>query len=399
MNRVNDALIKLLSISTNCSPSICIELKAEEWQQLYNEAEAHQIHLVIFEVANKYGKTVEPSLFENWKRITIYQVLRFYERFTIIGNLLNAFKDENIPVIALKGLYVKHLYPQPERRTMGDIDILIKHNSLNDAMRIIKSFGYEKTEKDDPKHFSFYHKQYIFIELHVSLVTETRRKLASNINNDIWKEASYFGTDEMNALIPSDINNLLYCCIHMTNHFGKGGFGLRQLSDFNLLARKINGSVDWNKVIKQADSYGIGKFTEAMLYICNKLFSLRISDELLDKYSKEEAYIESMIQSILDSGTFGLKNWKTASGRISANYINKSGGNSKPICLQYIFPPRKSLSATYAYARKYAFLLPFAWIHRLIINIFRSDLSLSEKIPNSKNINEYVKLFRWLDIK
>lgn len=398
MNRVNAALINMLSSSLNCSLSSNVELEPQEWQHLYEEAIAHQIHLTIFEEANKYGKSVNPALFEKWKGLAIYQTLENYRRFSIIGELFKAFEEANIPVMALKGLFVKHLYPKLELRTMGDIDIFIRRGSLDEAIGIIKSFGYKKTERDDPKHYTFYHEQYIPIELHVSLVTESRRKLASSINDDIWEFSVSYNADGANILVPNDINHLIYCCIHMTNHFGKGGFGLRQLSDFNLLARKLGKDADWDNILDRAYSYGIGKFMKVMLCVCHNLFSLEIPSCLKKEFEDNLSEIEKLIQSILDAGVFGRKNPKVVNDRVLATYIHHNNSN-KIKSFKYLFPSRNELDVNYSYAKRHAFLLPMAWLHRMLRYIFRTDLKLKYRIPDTKSINEYVKLFKWLDIK
>jgi len=398
MDRVNTALLKLLSSSINCSPSSYVDLDPQEWQQLYEEAVAHQVHLIIFEEANKYGKTVNPELFDKWQKLTIYQTFENYRKYSIIGELFKAFEEANVPVMALKGLFIKYLYPKPELRTMGDIDILIRRDSLDEAIDIIKSLGYEKTAKEDPKHLVFYHKHYVPIELHVSLVTESRRKLAKSLNTDIWEMPIHYEIDGISFLAPNDINHLLYCCIHMTNHFGKGGFGLRQLTDFNLLARKLDKDADWDNIIERAYSYGIGKFTEAILYVCHTLFSLEIPNCIKEEFENNLSDIEMLIQSILDAGVYGRKDLKIVNDRVMATYIYNN--RSKTInAFKYLFPSRNQLDVHYSYAKRHALLLPLAWVHRLLRNAFRTDLRLKQRIPDNKSINEYIRLFKWLDIK
>lgn len=398
MNRVNTVLINILSSSINCSPSSIMELEPQEWQQLYEEAIAHQVHLIIFEEANKYGRSVNPELFERWRKYTIVEVLGHQGKIRIIKELSKAFEEANIPVIALKGLIFKHLYPKPELRTMGDIDIFIRRDSLHDAIRVIKNFGYEKIPNDDPKHYTFSHKQYILIELHVSLVTESRRKLATSLNNDIWESLICYNSDGISFLVPNDINHLLYCCIHMSNHFGKGGFGLRQLSDFSLLVRRLGTEVDWNKIIERAYRYGIGMFLKSLLCVCHKLFSVEVPNHIIEEFEGSADDIDKFIQAILDSGVFGGKKSKELADRVLATYIYNDKRNRIMSC-KYLFPKRETLDKKYQYAKKYPILLPIAWVHRLFRNIFISNLDLKDRIPNPKKINEYVKLFKWLDIK
>lgn len=399
MNKVDIGLIDLLSSSINCSSSSNVKLEPQEWQQLFEEAVAHQIHHIIFEEAYKNGSKANPELFATWKNETMSQFLFFHERFEVIGELFERFRKANIPVLALKGLYFKNLYPKPELRTMGDMDLLIEKQYLNDASQIIQGIGYQKAKKEDPKHISFFHKRYIYIELHNSLVTETRRKQAIELNKEIWNDATYFSAENMTYLVPSYFNHLLYCCIHMTNHFGKGGFGLRQLSDFALLLKKAGNTLDWDKFLEKANAYGIGNFVEALLVICNSYFNIEIPLSIIEKNIVNEKHIEKLMETILEAGVFGGKNLNSSINRsLAMDSLYKKGDTSK-FSLRYIFPSRARMSSSYGYAKKYGFLLPVAWVHRLVRTIGRKDLCLSQKIPDTKKIDEYINLFRWLDIK
>lgn len=398
MNKVNKALIKILTTSIGCQPSSVVDIEADEWRKLYDEAVAHQIQSIIFSEAYKYGASVSPELFRVWKNTTIVQVLQYSEYFAVIGDILSAFENAGIPVMVLKGLHYRYLYNDPDMRTMGDIDILVSRQSLNTAVGIIQSFGYAKVKDDDPKHIQLVHKNYIPIELHFSLFTEAKRKIAVSFNKEIWESSYHFEKDGLRFLIPSQENQLLYCCIHMTNHFGKGGFGLRQLADFYLLARNYSDTIDWGLLLRKADLYGIKKFTEIMLVVCNMIFQLSVPEMIIAKYYNDNDYVEQMIDMILDAGVFGRKDKRVSLNRTMASYIIKGnqGSFSK---LRYLFPSLENLSSEYSYAHKYKVLLPVAWVQRIIRNIRNNDLSLAEKIPDTKTVDKYVKIFRWIDIK
>jgi hypothetical protein len=108
MNRVNDALVRLLAVSTGCQESSSIELTQSEWKQLYEDAIAHQIYSIIYEEASKYGNSIFPELFTKWKNATIIQVLSNNRRFSVITDLLKTLENNNIPVMVLKGLHYKY---------------------------------------------------------------------------------------------------------------------------------------------------------------------------------------------------------------------------------------------------------------------------------------------------
>ena len=401
MNRIQETLINLISISIGCKDHISIDLKTEEWIQLFDDAKAHEVNLIIYSVAKKYiGATKENTdLFNRWKSITTISMLFLQKKLLIMKDILNAFQKENIPIIVLKGLYVRNLYPQPALRTMGDVDLFVKNGDLPAAVKIISSFGYKQEMGNGSMlHINFSHEKYISIELHYSLVIINRRRLAASINTDIWKSVQYYKNDDSSYLIPSDFNHILYCCIHMTNHFGKGGFGLRQLIDFYFLVNKVKNSIDFNALIVKANTYGIGKFVEAMLYICYKLFKLEIDDSIIRKYKNDETYINIFIDEILASGVFGGKSVELSNSKALASYIGCNVNNISIFNIRYFFPKKDQLSIKYAYAKKNKVLLPIAWVHRLINNVISPKMSLSQKIPNTRIIERHLKLKNWLDI-
>ena len=46
------------------------------------------------------------------------------------------FNKNNIPVIVLKGLVVRDLFPNPTLRTMCDADILVKEKDLENVIQM-----------------------------------------------------------------------------------------------------------------------------------------------------------------------------------------------------------------------------------------------------------------------
>lgn len=398
MDKVSKALIDLLSVSTGCGMPCDIELDQSEWNELYSLAAGHHVSQIIYKEASKYGSAVCPDLFTKWRNVTIMQVLKCNAGSLIIGDILKAFENHGIPVMVLKGLHYKYLYTDPDMRVMGDIDLLTRKDTLDQAADIIRSFGYMNVDEDNPKHLVFTHNAYIPIELHFSLFTEEKRKIAVSFNREIWDSAYNFEKDGMKFLVPSQENQLIYCCIHMTNHFEKGAFDLRHLSDFNLLARNYCGSIDFDQLSRKADSYGLGKFIEVMLYICHELFELPVPESLVGRYARQKEYVDGMIDMILEAGRFNGAGGKMPKNRIVASYIGTDGSGlfSK---LHFLFPPREMLLFSYPYVRKSSLLLPVAWIHRLVNNLVKRDVGVAQKSVSSKTVDEYVKIIKWLDIR
>ena len=55
-------------------------------------------------------------------------------------------EEEKIPYAFFKGYELKELYPVPELRTMGDVDVLVRDEDLERTAEVLCGLGYQKEE-------------------------------------------------------------------------------------------------------------------------------------------------------------------------------------------------------------------------------------------------------------
>ena len=83
--------------------------------------------------------------------------------------ILERFEQDGIKCMPLKGILLKHLYPQFYMRRMSDLDILIDVKQLKETRRIMPELGFEAWRYDE------HHDVYTFlgicnVELHKLLI-------------------------------------------------------------------------------------------------------------------------------------------------------------------------------------------------------------------------------------
>lgn len=115
--------------------------------------------------------------------------------------LLNQFEENEIEVVPLKGVYFAETYfgNLGARRT-SDIDLLIKEQNLEEAVKMVKKLGFTTEEERIPGHFHCsYSKQLpgseipLVVELHWDLLKESTAHF--NIH-DFWRAATHHGHSE-----------------------------------------------------------------------------------------------------------------------------------------------------------------------------------------------------------
>ena len=141
------SIIQLVNKSLNNNKIQNLDCR-DEWGLLFNEAVSHQIHLLIFNNAVKCHD-IPKELHEKWFNIYRLSFIRSIFILSILPGLFEKFNENKLSVILLKGPYLRDLYPEPDTRIMGDIDLFVDKMQLNETVNVINSFGYIMVE-DDP---------------------------------------------------------------------------------------------------------------------------------------------------------------------------------------------------------------------------------------------------------
>lgn len=392
MNKTQLQLVKFLSF-------LLTESKIEEnavskinWKQLIQESEAHQINTLVYYAIRKtnYLDKIDTKLLSLWKQHSFLSCIAQIEHINQIEKVMNRFNEKNIPVIVLKGLVIRGLYPKPELRTMCDADILVKKEDINKARKLLIQEGYTERIDKSPNeaHIVFEHEKYPPIEVHWRLVGEGY-KWSSYLEDSVWKNIMYVQIGKCRVLSLNYEIFTLFHCIHMLKHFMNSGISIRQLFDLVLIVQEWNKLIKWGELLEISKSCKVEKFIIALFKVCEELFQMEIPKCFNEdiKFSKIE--IKLLIEDIIGSPVFNRKDITFSfKNRVSKKIVKDNQTiSSSGCCISLFFPSSYQLDERYKYAKKIRILLPIAWIHRLII------ISASTKYSNSDKIKLFMLMF------
>lgn len=402
MNEIQSYIIKNLNYSLR-GKKMDIPLNTNiDWNEVIEECRQHQISSLVYSGISKESlKNIDKNTLDKWKRETFMSGVYQINHIKQISSILNIFNDNNIPVIVLKGLVVRDLYPKSELRTMGDADILVHENDLDNVVNILQDEGYIEHSRIE------YHIEFSrgnsHIEVHWTLANEEIFDGIVEFKDETWARVIDIKVGESNSLSMCDEDLLLYLCIHMAKHFIDSGFGIRQVCDVLLLVEKRGQYIDWDSFVTRTKRSGVYKFTMSIFAICNKLFEMSIPDELKEGFVEfNDKYLDELIDLIWANGVHGKKN----KAEIIARQLIKEENNKKNNWIGRIkkiyFPTGNSLSNRYSYAKKNRLLISIAWIHRILNVMFRKDYSIQDKIKislhGSKISKQHDELLSWLEL-
>ncbi len=310
----------------------------------------------------KYNDSLK-SFYEYYENRYCSLMSVYQQRLHLLNKINDEFVKESIDYFVFKGIDIAANYSLPFLRSMGDTDILVKENNRKKAHTILLNLGFVNKNVGDNEWIYYYDK--LEFELHCRLMNESETcssKKHKKFMNDCWNYTSSVDGSVRKTL---DINyHFVFLILHLRKHLINSGVGIRHFLDLAVINK--TGKLDFEKIVpvlKQLEVYDFAKFCFAL---CEKWFDT----EFLYKDTEiNEEFFEEATTKVLVGGIFGFNDVENSQNRIMSAM---DGKNKFTFVITRIitsaFPSYKTLcnSGKYDFLIKRPYLLPCAWIVRLI---------------------------------
>ena len=308
---------------------------------------------------------------KKYKKYYIQSVL-IHERINEVGKLIDDILNEaKITHIFLKGYELQNLYPDPNLRMMGDIDVLVKPEDYDKALKLLLNNNF-KTLLESEKDYELSYNN-INVELHHKLFEDFRilkdffnKPFENTISNELYNYKF------------DDNYNFIYIVGHYAKHINMGA-GLREIIDIYLLLK--NKKIDIDYIQNVFKEFKLDKFFNMILNELSVIFNY-----------KDIAYIENkdtnkMISYCLQCGIHGFANDNTT--HIANEINNLNNGNKIKFVFKKLFIPINQLFSLYPWS-KLIITIPFAYIYRLFYLLVNKNKELKKAIKYKKDENYYL---------
>ncbi len=333
-----------------------------DWDKLFYSASKHKMSHLFYEVLKRseisVPEDVEKKFFKSYK-----SALKKSAVFDAESEYISeAFSNNKISFLALKGAVIKNFYPDPTMRTMSDLDILLSENDRKKAKEIMLSAGYEITLDNVTHEDVFIKPPFMNIELHYSPVPADQ------------PEYSYY-KEKISQLLNHDNprfyeDQYIFLIVHTAKHFRNGGIGVRAIADI-FFFNKHNFS-DRNYVENELKKLSLSDFENQMKNLSEMWFADSIENDdlkLIGNY-------------ILGSGAFGLNKQLTLSNK------NVKNGNKNSFIFSRLFPSKNKMVSAYPLLKKIPILLPVFWIVRIFNAVLFKKDKLKSDLKSVENIDK-----------
>ena len=335
----------LLLISLGRESSFRKDPTPKDWAIMFRMARQQALIGVCYDGIGRVPEHQRPpqDILDPWRRLT--------EKIAEIHSLHLQRTEEMVPILEklglhgsiLKGTTLSRLYPVPERRMCGDIDVWVAgtHRSILKALRTSYhpfDIVYQECKAD------FFPD--VEVEIHFHPGKMYNPFLNARLQRYLEKETPI--RDGVTLTMPEPRFDAVYCMAHMFHHYLEGGIGLRQMMDYYYTLRVLD-PADRKPVMEALRHLGMGRFTAAMM------------ESLWFNFGLEEEYFlcprdpklgRKLMEETISGGNFGVgdrRNYQKVDESRLHRYFRKSSRVLSHLS-QY---PREVIWAPYARLEHY----------------------------------------------
>lgn len=343
-----------------------------DFAQIFEISCRHDVENLTFLSIDQLETKIDDALYFLWQQAYFKRLKYCTLQDMALEELIEVFTGKGIDCMPLKGSVIKNYYPNPDLRSMGDIDFLVREQNRQIIRDIMHSLGYEDDLLDDGQVDAFKRGNVVYVEVHYDF----------SAKNHYMHEVF---TIDWDKLVPTEKEHLYQMTFEdlyffNTGHYVKNmhnrGMGMRAVVDGYVLWHIMNEEQKQN-LLARIEKNGMGVFHSKLLTIADIWFDDRTDDgstDLLQEY-------------LISKPTFSSKKDEIT---MYAVYDEANDSNFKYI-MRKIFPSANELYQRFDIKHKCFLLIPFLWLYRVLLQLFGNKAKwdkAKEQMDNFKIIKD-----------
>lgn len=339
------------------------------FEDIFKLSYKHSVANLAFYSIEKLDNKPKEELFVKWKELRdkaiIKGITQLYERDVITEKLTAA----GIDICPLKGCLIKEMYPSQDMRMMSDLDILMDSSKSKEVGKILLLMGYKRQYENEDGHDVYKKKPVMNVEMHNQLVDiNIPEKEILEYYSDAWKRL--VAEKDNKHLYRMNWNDFyIFFMAHLAKHYNGTGTGIRSIMDIHVFLQQHEQDLDRAYIKAELEKMQLVSLWED----CEKLATVWFGN------AEPDEQFDEMTEYIVKSGTYGA-----IENRIDKEMVDFKGTKFK-YYVRRLFPPKEKMYLRYSILKKYPFLQPVCWIHRIVILCITPS-----KRRNMKREMEYV---------
>ena len=327
----------------------------------------------------KVDDKLEPVL----KQLVFKSMSKTLMQVNELKALQQAFEESGIVNQPMKGSVMRFIYPKPELREMGDIDILVNEIDIKRAQETLEQLGYV-CESEGRQHDVYRKKPHMCVEVHKAMFDKHLDNNQYEYFKDISKRELRMGCQYTYDFSKEDY--YVYMMAHMAKHFYVKGCGIRNLIDVYVYKERFAKEMNWEYVNAELEKCGIRDYTEHM----ERLAQIWLGEE------ESTPFYNHLFDYMMNSGIHG-KTENSIWAMVAREQQARENVTRFQVMLWNFFPTYEYMVKWFNWLEGRRYLLPVAWGIRAFRGVFmRKRLRQRENAVNlsEQDIQIYGEIYR-----
>lgn len=305
--RMTEIFFKLLRLSTGAGDTYFPVLTPQEWQMVYDMAIQQSVLGLVFSGIEKLPNDLWPDKMISMKFYAQVKYIRSFSEQVEEASIssVRRFRREGRRSVILKGVSSAVLYPAPDLRSAGDVDIWVEGS---------RKWIIDFCREINPASKVYYHHIPLAkingVEVEVHITPTWMNNPFANARLQRWFRA-FWGEEQHVVTVPCadgevpglDVSyNRVFLLIHIFRHLFTDGVGLRHLMDYYCLLRQGTEEEEKWRVIAFLEKLNLAGFAAAVMYVLREVFNLPRECMLTAPDERRGAFL---LKEILRAGNFG----------------------------------------------------------------------------------------------
>lgn len=336
-------------------------------------AEQKLLPILVDQVRDAASAEKWPQFLE-CKRLARVEVTQQARRGIEFLDVYRKLKEAEILALVVKGCVCRAVWPKGELRVSTDEDIYVRDGDFEKTCEILRVCGLVCDERADIKKDSEIGwsnpTSTLYIELHRKLFSPDSGATGElqQFFDDAFERAQEYSIEHGSAMVwsMSPQDHLLYLILHAFKHFIRSGFGIRQVCDIGLWAKRYVDKIDHQTLMRDLEKAHALYFAAAVFAIARE--DIGIETKLPECWDSLQTEREPLLRDLLNAGVYGASNRsRQHSAPMTLEAVSASRENRKKTgLLRRVFPSKKALQHKYPELADHPTRLPLIWAKRLV---------------------------------
>lgn len=271
-----------------------------------------------------------------------------------LGKIMNT-----IPYVILKGTAASIYYPDPIRRSLGDIDVIVEPKDYSRACEILLANDYIISPNPGDDRHGHFLKHGVTIELHRRFAILQTKEQEELLDKWIYEGVQTPVKEQIHRFFfprLDDTKNGLILLAHLNQHLEEG-LGFRQILDWVMFVDKCLPDNAWHEFKKKSDCLGLTTLAKVTAALGQRYLGLR-KDNITWCQGVDEEIVDELLDYAFSCGNLGHKDVKNNTTVMAMTHGRGIKGFFRNL--------QKRGMINWKLLEKHTWLAPFAWAYQLV---------------------------------